>query len=50
MQRIAIFTDDADYDAGERLGMYHVHGPTLEMIMHTMDSGKGAFLKVFLPI
>ncbi|VEL24880.1 unnamed protein product [Protopolystoma xenopodis] len=27
-------TDDADYDASERLGMYHVHGPTLEIIMH----------------
>ncbi|VEL16968.1 unnamed protein product [Protopolystoma xenopodis] len=23
------------------LGKYHVHGPTLEMIMHTMDSGLG---------
>ncbi|VEL15821.1 unnamed protein product [Protopolystoma xenopodis] len=24
----------------KRLGMYHVYGPTLEMIMHTMDSGQ----------
>ncbi|VEL17471.1 unnamed protein product [Protopolystoma xenopodis] len=24
----------------KRLVMYHVHGPTLEMMMHTMDSGK----------
>ncbi|VEL37611.1 unnamed protein product [Protopolystoma xenopodis] len=22
----------------KRLGMYHVYGPTLEMMMHTMDS------------
>ncbi|VEL11158.1 unnamed protein product [Protopolystoma xenopodis] len=24
----------------KRLGMYHVRSPTLEMIMHTMDSGQ----------
>ncbi|VEL21319.1 unnamed protein product [Protopolystoma xenopodis] len=23
-----------------RLGMYHIHGPTLEMMMHKMDSGQ----------
>ncbi|VEL39379.1 unnamed protein product [Protopolystoma xenopodis] len=23
----------------KRLGKYHVHGPTLEMLIHTMDSG-----------
>ncbi|VEL17261.1 unnamed protein product [Protopolystoma xenopodis] len=27
-----------------RLGLYHVHGPTSEFIIHTMDSGLGAFL------
>ncbi|VEL42952.1 unnamed protein product [Protopolystoma xenopodis] len=25
----------------KRLGMYHVHGPTLKTMMHTMDSGLG---------
>ncbi|VEL41093.1 unnamed protein product [Protopolystoma xenopodis] len=29
----------------KRLRMYHVHGPTLEMIMPTMDSGQDAFLQ-----
>ncbi|VEL10176.1 unnamed protein product [Protopolystoma xenopodis] len=33
-----ILTDDADYDGWKRLGKYHVH-PTLEMMMHRMDSG-----------
>ncbi|VEL07696.1 unnamed protein product [Protopolystoma xenopodis] len=37
--RTARLTDDADYDAGET--SRSVHGPTLEMIMHTMDSGLG---------
>ncbi|VEL39888.1 unnamed protein product [Protopolystoma xenopodis] len=41
---MAILTDDADYRSAKRLGMYHVHGPTLEMMMHTMDSGLGTFL------
>ncbi|VEL41226.1 unnamed protein product [Protopolystoma xenopodis] len=27
----------------KRLGMYHVHSPTLEMMMHTMDSGLELF-------
>ncbi|VEL34673.1 unnamed protein product [Protopolystoma xenopodis] len=27
----------------KRLGMYQVHSPTLEMVMHTMDSGKDPF-------
>ncbi|VEL26157.1 unnamed protein product [Protopolystoma xenopodis] len=25
----------------KRLGMYHIYGPTLETMMHTMDSGLG---------
>ncbi|VEL08185.1 unnamed protein product [Protopolystoma xenopodis] len=27
----------------KRLGMYYVHGQTLESMLHTMDSGQGAF-------
>ncbi|VEL39687.1 unnamed protein product [Protopolystoma xenopodis] len=27
-------------DVRKRLGMYHIHGPTLKMMMHTMDSGQ----------
>ncbi|VEL36479.1 unnamed protein product [Protopolystoma xenopodis] len=38
--RMARITGDADYDAGETYGMYHVNGPTLEMMMHTIDSGQ----------
>ncbi|VEL33803.1 unnamed protein product [Protopolystoma xenopodis] len=32
---MAMLTDNADYDASKNLGMYHVHGPTLEIIMYT---------------
>ncbi|VEL24057.1 unnamed protein product [Protopolystoma xenopodis] len=37
---MARLTEDTEYDAGEASGSYHVYGPTLEIIMHTMDSGK----------
>ncbi|VEL41369.1 unnamed protein product [Protopolystoma xenopodis] len=42
--RMARLTYDADYDAGKTSGMYHVNDPILEMIMHAMDFGLGAFL------
>ncbi|VEL41020.1 unnamed protein product [Protopolystoma xenopodis] len=40
--RMTIFTDDADYDAGET--SENVNGLTLEIIMHTIDIGQGALI------
>ncbi|VEL31789.1 unnamed protein product [Protopolystoma xenopodis] len=44
------FGNDHADNGPKRLGMFHVHGSTLEMIMQTMDPGRGAFQGVFLPI
>ncbi|VEL11547.1 unnamed protein product, partial [Protopolystoma xenopodis] len=43
---MARLADYVNYEAGEASGMYHVHDPTLEVIMHTVQTGQGAFLKV----
>ncbi|VEL23135.1 unnamed protein product [Protopolystoma xenopodis] len=34
----------------KRLGMYKVHGPTLEIFMYTLYSEEGSFLQVALTI
>ncbi|VEL23970.1 unnamed protein product [Protopolystoma xenopodis] len=47
---MARLTDEADYDAGEISENVQVHGLILEMSKHTIDSGQGAFLYVFLLI